>query len=142
MSDATTPRLAPYETIKYKFFPLAAGVKAVEGCAAVMDPATSTIKPQEAGTAGFLPLGQFTQTVDNSAGGSSVPCEVMLYDEIKIYYYANAAGGAAITALFSEAYMLDNQTVTNTSNSGANAVAGRVMDINPTKGIGVKPVGI
>jgi hypothetical protein len=132
---ASTAELSPQCLITdCPLLPLAAGVKALEGTIACIDTASGTVKPAVSGNATLLPIGRFENTVDNTANTGAGQVLVRLRNEIRIEYFANDTV-APISSLLATAYLLDNQTVTAAATG--NALAGRVWDIDPAKGIGV-----
>jgi hypothetical protein len=140
MSAATTARWAMFDTIKYKQFPLKAGVIAYQGTMAAADTANGWVTPAVSGNTDLINVGQFDETIDNTNGTTATLINVCLDREIKVNWYANATGGNAVTVLFSTAYMLDNQTVQSTSSG--NAAAGRVWAINTTKGVAIEATSL
>jgi len=118
--------------------PLATGVKAYQGAALYLDTATNTVKPGVAGNQNLIPAGTAQETVDNTGGSSTIPVMTRLYSEIAAQWFDNATGGAAITALFSLAYVLDDHTVTNSPVN--NSIAGRVWALDSKKGVLVQPL--
>lgn len=147
MSALTAARtvLVPKGTIKKLTLPLAAGAKAYENGMACIDTGAAGSVKQGAVSTTLKPIGKFTQTVDNSGGGTTVPVGVELTSEIDIEYWDSVTGAGAITSanLLQEVYIASDHELT-TSSSGASAY-GYVWVISPQGypgGIGVKPLAI
>ncbi|HJW23765.1 MAG TPA: hypothetical protein VJ576_02615 [Rhodocyclaceae bacterium] len=106
---------------------VAAGVKCLAGGIAVLD-AAGNIKPGVA-AAGLICAGRFEETVDNSAGLAG---DVTAAARGGVFRFANSAAGDAIAAadIGELCYIVDDQTVAKTSNSGARSVAGTVEDVD------------
>jgi hypothetical protein len=132
MTAATTPIVPEYEITDKPALPLAANTATVQGTEACWDSAAGNIKPGVSGNATLTPIGWFLESTSASSAVQNVV--VQLDRPIKIRYWANDTV-SAVTALFSQAYILDNQTVT--ANASGNSVAGRVWKIDTIKGIGV-----
>jgi hypothetical protein len=121
------------ETLKNEAFPIAA-VRVWQGARMCFDSNANVVTIQAAGNANLTPCGIAAETVDNSAGSSGgAYCLVELDHEIVGQWLDNATGGAAVTALFTDAYGLDDHTVTNSSSG--NSKAGRVLKLDPIKGV-------
>jgi len=138
MAALTQGRMTRETRIKTIALPLAAGQKVFQGGIACADTSTSTVKKGASGNANLLRLGEFAESMDNSAGGSSVNVLVSLDKEIVTRSYDNDTGGNAVTTsnLFTDVYILDDHTVT-TSSSG-NSKAGRVWAVDSTNGVAVE----
>ena len=136
MSALTGPRMP----IKAKLdgavalpFASGAGQKAYQGGVACMDTGAYTIKPGASGNASLIPIGEFAQSYDNSAGTGTIYVLVELAKEVPVDWYENASAGAAVVNLFTTCYLLDDHTVTNSSSG--NSEAGRVWKLDTTKGV-------
>jgi hypothetical protein len=138
MSAATAARWARFDTIRYKQFPLQTGVSAYQGTMAAADIVNGWVTPAAPGNANLINIGQFDETVLVAAAGQLI--NVCLDREIKVSWYANATGSNAVTTIFTNCYMLDNQTVQATASS--NAVAGRVWALSTTKGVAVEATSL
>ena len=137
MTAAASARWAKFDTIRYKQLPLNAGVKAWQGTMCAADTVNGWVTPAVSGNANLINIGQFDESIDNSAvTGTGTLVNVCLDKEIKVQWYANATGANAVTTLFTTAYMLDNQTVQSTSSG--NSKAGRVWAISASKGVAVE----
>jgi hypothetical protein len=123
---------------KSRAFPLAIGEKAFINCRATGDKTTGTLKQPAVGNANLVSIGDFAETVDNSAGAATVQVLVELDHEIFTRYYDSVTGAGAVTAanLFSDVYWFDNNSVT-TSSSG-NSLAGRVWGVSTINGVEVE----
>ncbi len=120
--------------------PLAAGLVAYQGGMACIDISAGTVKPGVAGNANLVRVGEFEESVDNSAGTGTAYVMVNLDKEIVCKWYENSTGGGAITTLFGSAYIADDHTVTGTS--GSNSVAGRVWATDTVKGVAVETTNL
>jgi hypothetical protein len=134
MTAATTPIVPEYEITDCPALPLANGFHGVQGTMAVYDTSDNLIKPAASGSTTLVPIGRFENDVDNTAGSAPVNCLVRLDRPVLITYWANDTVNP-VTELFSKAYMLDNQTVTESASG--NSLAGEVWRIDAIKGIGV-----
>ncbi len=91
-------------------------------------------------TAGLRVLGVAMETVDNSAGGSGVLCDI----ERGSFWFANSESADEILDddIGEKCYVVDDQTVAKVVGAaGARPVAGRVMAIHSTKGVLVEILG-
>ncbi len=113
--------------------PLKTLLIAYSGGMACIDSADGCVKPGVSGITTLTRVGNFAESVDNSANTGSANVLVKLDKEIKAQWYDNATGGAAVVTLFTSAYVLDDHTVTATQ--GSNSVAGRVWAIDTVKGV-------
>lgn len=129
------------DTIRYGKEPLpatyahkmAAGVKAYAGGLAVIDN-TGYCRPGR-GVATDRAIGRFEETVDNTGGAAGALLVHVLSGEFK---WATAGGGDTVTQAFvgRPAYVVDDQTVAATDNTGARSFAGIVTRVE-TDGIWV-----
>lgn len=141
MSALTTPRTPRETTIKSKMFPLKAGVKAYQGARAYADTANAWITIGVTGNANLQPLGIFDFTVDNTAGTGTTLAQVSLDKEILVQWLDNATGTGAVTLaadLFDDCYVLDDHTVSMTNTGSNSSKAGRVWDVDATRGVAVQ----
>lgn len=110
--------------------PLAEGYTGFEGgmaCAGV----DGKIYPGRSAS-NLTPLGTFNDSTD--AVGADVPVRVRLPRERVADWWMNDTGSPVnATHLFRSCYVLDDQTVT--SDSTGRSVAGRVLQIDPIKGV-------
>lgn len=125
MAALTSPRvqLTFRETIKKVVYPLAAGAKAWEnGMACVDTAAAGVVKPGAVSTT-LIRIGLFTQSVDNSAGGTAVPVGVDLDEEITIDWFDSVASGGTVTIanLFQVLYIASDHELTTTSTGASKA---------------------
>jgi hypothetical protein len=114
--------LVPKGTIKKFTAPLKAGIKAYENSIACIDTASAgSVTNGQSGVSTLKPIGWFTQTVDNSAGGTTVPIGVELFQEKDVAYWDSVTGAGAITAsnLFSQVYIASDHEVTTTQGSNS-----------------------
>lgn len=137
-------------TIKKIVYPLAAGATAWEnGMACIDTSAAGAVKPGATSTT-LIRIGLFTQSVNNSAGGSSVPIGVDLDEEITITWFDAAGSGTpTIANLFGMLYVASDHEVTTTSTGASKAgimwalggVFGIGMNYPGAIGVG-KPLGL
>lgn len=138
MGALTQARVQREFRSKHLPLPLASGsgMTAFRNGIACIDTSSHTAKPGAAGNANLVPVGEWDQDVDNSAGTASVYVVVNLDKELVARWYDTVTGANAVTAansLFDEVYIFDDHTVT-TASSG-NSVAGRVWGVDSIKGV-------
>jgi hypothetical protein len=133
MSALTQKRVPQERSFKKLALPLdhGAGMIAYANAMACIDTATGTCKPGAAANATLIRVGTFEESYDNSAGSATVLVLVNLDRELWGRWFDNAAGGAAVTALFTQATIIDNNTVGSTGSGNG----GRVWAIDPVKGV-------
>lgn len=108
--------------------PIAAGVNIFCGALVVMD-TSGYFRPGRASTSDRV-VGRALDSFDNtsgSAGALTVECDT------GVFRWANSSSGDAITMAAHRdltVYVVDDQTVAATSNSGARVPAGRVVDVD------------
>jgi hypothetical protein len=123
----TAPRLTPARSGSVLSLAVAASALCYAGGLAMRD-ASGNVKPGAAATR-CRGIGRFKDTVDNSSGlAGDLSAEV----EVGIFQFANSASADEITAadIGNTCYIVDDQTVARTSNSGARSVAGTVVDVD------------
>lgn len=78
--------------------------------------------------------GRFEETVDNSAGSAGDKRAEVLSGR---FWWANATAGDLITIadVMNDCYILDNQTVAKTDGTGARSRAGKIIEVDATKGV-------
>lgn len=135
MASLTQPRMRLETTLKSISLPLAAGATAWANGIACADTGANVVKPGAAGNANLRKIGEFEESVNNSAGTGTVMVLVNLDHELVGRWYDNATGANAATLsnLFAPVYIQDDHTVT-TSASG-NSEAGRVWGVDAIKGV-------
>lgn len=137
MGMLTAPRqgLLFRGTIKKISYPLLAGKKAYENGLACIDTANlGAVSPGAAASTTLKGIGLFTQSVDNSAGGSTVPVGVDLDRERLLSFFDSATGGGAVTIanLFQTLYINSDHEATTTSSG--NSVLGIMWALGGTFG--------
>lgn len=134
MAALTTQRMTLETRFKNKAFPLNASTKAWQGGIACLDTSTGHVTKGQAGTT-FKKIGEFAETVDNSAGGDGALSVLVSLDrEVVARWYDNDSGTAVTAAnVGSDCYILDDHTVTGASSG--NSVAGRVWAVDSVKGV-------
>jgi hypothetical protein len=145
MAALTAARVVtvPIGTIKKATFPLKAGHKVWQNGMACIDTASAGSVVEGAVSTTLKPIGKFVDSVDNSAGGATVPVGVELTRERQLEYWDSVTGAGAITTanLFSSVYIADDHTLTTVS-TGASAY-GIVWAISPQGypgAVGVEPL--
>lgn len=139
MAALTQSRFSPgYTTLKNVPLPIASGTKVFLGGIACLDTSAHLATNAAAGNANLIPVGEWLENTDNTAGPSTIYAMCNLTNEVTIRWYDSDTGGNAVTSgnLYSNVYLLDDHTVT-TSSSG-NSIAGRVWAVDPVKGVGVR----
>jgi hypothetical protein len=119
--------------------PLPAGQVAYEGGIACIDTANlGGVYRGATGSTTLVPIGWFTETVDNSAGGVSVPVGVRLNREVRLSYWDSVTGANAVTSakVGGTAYIADDHTLTMSSTTASKA--GRVWIVRSDGQIGVE----
>jgi len=134
MAAVTKERPGRYERISRAKVPLAAGVKAYKGAAAVLDisaagPARGFYKPAVA-AADLLSRGRFRETVDNTGGANGAKkVEIDFHRTFDVVWWNNST----VTPITAQdrgkfAYWEDDQTVTSDNTSASEA--GRIFDVS------------
>jgi hypothetical protein len=86
----------------------------------------------------LVPIGKF---VEDSAAAANKVVLVELFREIEAMWFVNDGGAAVVAAdIGGLAYILDDQTVSNTDATNTKSVAGRVWAIDTVKGVLVEPI--
>lgn len=131
MSALTQPRQPILETLKNEALPIAA-VQVWQGARIYLDTTNNVATIGNATSTTLIPVGIAAESVNNSGGTSGgIYCLVELDREVACQWLDNATGGAAVTALYANAYVLDDHSVQATGNSSA----GRVWKLDPQKGV-------
>jgi hypothetical protein len=146
MADLTTARvvLTAQRTIKKAVFPLGAATKAVEGCMAVIDSANPGYVWSGKASATLKPIGRFTQTVDNTGGGSGavgVGVELTREHFVEIWDSVTSTGAITIANLFETLYIASNHELTTVSSG--NSAFGIMWGFSPQgypNGVVVEPI--
>ncbi len=107
--------------------PVAAGVIIYAGALVARD-ADGNAAPGATARA-WAGMGRAEETVDNSSGEAG---DLGVSIAKGIYRFDNAAGADEITAahIGNYCYMVDDQSVARTNNSGARSVAGKIFDVD------------
>lgn len=138
MSALTQPRMGKEGCWKNIPLVLAASTVVYAGGIAVLDPTNGVGTKGVAGTSTFIRVGEFIESIDNSASTATSYVMVSLDREITLRWYDNVTGGNAVTAanLYNTCYILDDHTVTMASSG--NSPAGRVWQLDPIFGVAVQ----
>ncbi len=137
LGQARSPVEVKFKTVP---LPLKTLLVAYAGGMACIDSNDGCVKPGVAGNTTLTRVGNFAESLDNSANTASANVLVKLDKELSAQWYDNATGAAAVVTLFTSCYVLDDHTVTVTS--GSNSVAGRVWAIDTTKGVLVETTNL
>lgn len=126
------------ERWSYKAFTLASGSIGYQNARAALN-ASGKVVPAST-TAGLLVIGRFFKKVDASAADST--CTVIFDEELVVERFTNGTSGDAIAAtdVGKLCFFMDDQTVSilPSSATGARALAGRIWDVDATKGVAVQ----
>jgi hypothetical protein len=118
---------------------LTTALVAYDGALACIDRTTGRLRPGGV-NANLLPVGTFLGCGEEGfTGDGTKKVAVRLHKEIVGMWLVND-GAAPVTAahIGSLCYILDDQTVSSSSDTGARSVAGRVWDVSATKGVFVE----
>lgn len=110
-----------------------------QGGRACIDTSTGLIAKAFASTT-LVPIGVYVEDQLTVSGQTVL---VDLDKETTARWYLNSTAGdlIAVAQIGSDCYLVDDNTVAKTSNSGARSVAGRVWRIDTIKGVLVEPHG-
>ena len=141
LAQARSPREFRFKVIA---LPLTAGKIAYQGGMACVDSGNNDVRPGEASNTGLVRVGNFAETLDNSAGSSTAQVLVELDKEVVCQWYDNDTGSNALTSgeLFESAYILDDHTVSKSSGSSTRSVAGRVWAVDSVNGVAVETTNL
>lgn len=117
---------------RYKRFTLTSGSIAYKSGAAFLNLATGKVVPALQAAAGHLFLGVFAEQVNATSGDK--PVNVDLGTEVNLMYFVNS-GPILATDVGKLCYFDDDQTVVLAA--GTRQLAGRVLDVDARKGVGV-----
>lgn len=114
--------------------PVAATTKIPVGVMVAIN--TSGLAVNAAATSTLVTIGVAEEDADNSAGADSA---ILAKVRRSIYKFGNSPSADQITLanINSNCYVVDNQTVAKTNNSGARPVAGVIRDVD-TDGVWVE----
>ena len=134
MAALTKERPGRFETITRAKVPLAAGVKAFKGAAAVLDtadgsPTQGFYLPAKAAQ-GLVPRGRFNETADNSGGANGAKLiEVLFHRKFEVIWWNNDTAAPVTASLRgSDCFFADDQTVS--SEDAGRSAAGPVFDVD------------
>lgn len=128
-------------TIKKIVYPLGIAATAWENGVACIDSANlGAVWPGKVATT-LTRIGLFTQSVNNSAGGTTVPVGVELDEELDIVWLDSVASGGTVTIanLFQVLYLASDHEVTTTSTGASKA--GIMWALGGTFGLGLNYPG-
>lgn len=129
MTATTTDRQTQRRDGDRFTFPVAAATKIPTGVIVAVN--TSGLAVNGAATAALVTVGVCEKLADNSAGlASAISVEVRR----GCFRFGNSASGdqIALADVGDDCYVVDNQTVAKTSDTGARPVAGKVRDVDAT----------
>lgn len=135
MAALTGPRSPLRDAFQNISLPLAVQTVWKGGCAAYDTAALGSVKKMAA-TATLVALGLFEENMVNSGAAGSVNVLVRLQHEIDVTWFENAGNITLAANLFGVAYFVDDHTVSATV--GTNAIAGRIWDVDPVKGVAIE----
>ncbi len=124
---------------RYSNLELAAKNEAVfKGGLACFDTSTGLVAKGFVSTT-LIPIGLFHE---DSAAAAGKTVLVDLFREIQAAWFVNDGGAPVVAAdVGGLAYILDDQTVSNTDATNTKSVLGRVWAIDTVKGVLVEPMG-
>lgn len=136
MAALTQPRMQRFDTWKNVPLVLAAGATVFTNGMACFDTANQVVAKGSVSTT-LVRCGEFLQSLDNSASGSTAIVMVNLDKEVLVRWYDNDTVAPVTLALLytTNVFIKDDHTVTATSSGHSSA--GRLLFIDPVKGIGV-----
>jgi hypothetical protein len=127
MSNATQDRNTPHRAGALVSDPVAAATKLFAGTMYGLDASGNAIK---AGAVGAGPARAVAQaTADNSAGAAG---DVRVEGKRGVYRFGNSASGDLIARadIGALCYVVDDQTVAKTDDTGAREIAGVIVDVD------------
>jgi hypothetical protein len=87
----------------------------------------------------LIPVGLVKENTTIGSGGGNVPVE--MFEEVTAVWFANSSGDAVTASeIGGICYIEDDQTVAKTDATNTLSVAGRVWDVDATKGVLVQPM--
>lgn len=127
MTALASTRATPERTGQTYSYPVTANAVCHAGGLAVLDSA-GNCKPGVTGT-GLIPVGRFEESADNTGGSAG---DVSVTVQRGVFRWSNSGGGDAITkaSIGDLAYIVDDQTVAATSDTGARSPAGVIVDVD------------
>lgn len=132
MTALAKDTVRPFRVFREVDLTLASGSIAYKNGRAALNPTTGKVVPASSSPT-LLMLGRFMRKVDASAADKAVPVD--LEREVRAEWYANHSGGDAVAAtdIGRLCYVLDDNTVTITPTN--RPIAGRVWEVDATKGV-------
>lgn len=127
MVALSAPRNTPRSTGGVRSIPLTANAKVFAGGMVAI--AASTFGVAAAATAANVTVGRAEETVDNTGGANGAKSVKVRRG---IFRYANSAAGDLVTraTIGKPVYVVDDQTVAATDNTGARPKAGTCFDVD------------
>jgi hypothetical protein len=127
VTAATKNRNTPSRAGLVRGYPIAASVHAFAGAIGVLN-ASGFAEPATAAT-GKIALGRFSRELDNTSGADGADTIEL---ERGCFRYANSAGAdeIALTDVGQLCYLVDDQTVALTDDTGARSVAGIIDHVD------------
>jgi hypothetical protein len=114
------------------YLPVAASTKVFAGALVCIDTNGRATEGETATT--LISVGRAELTVDNSTGSAGAKSVTVRKGA---FWYANSTSTDAISApdRYSTCYVVDDQTVAKTTGGTTRSAAGKVLDIDSTKGV-------
>jgi len=136
MAALSSPRNTNASLGRLFELPVDAGKVCYQGGIGCLDQADGLAKPAVT-AATLVALGRIAATADNSAGADGA---VKVTIEEGDFWWANSAAGDAIAAddIGKTCYLVDDQTVALTSDTGARSAAGVVLNVDASLGVLVR----
>jgi hypothetical protein len=131
--------MSSFERWTRKQLPLAPGVKAWKGGTCLGDPTNANVIPGAAAT-GKLFLGQFAETIDNTASTNTNALVNVDFLKEKTVLWRDNDGSITAANLFSACYVVDDHTV-GASSSGKSK-AGVILAVDSVLGVGFEVEGV
>jgi hypothetical protein len=134
MTALTKDRNTPEAAGDIEEYPVLAATTCYAGGLAVLD-SSGWVKPGVTAS-GLIAVGRFEARADNSDGANGA-----INARVKkgVFRFANSAGGDEITKaeIGDNCYIVDDQTVAKTSDTGARSIAGRIEQVD-SQGVWVR----
>lgn len=139
MANLTKPRRERAVSLKQIKRVLKNAEVAHEGGLACIDKADGALVRGKPGTT-LVPIGLFIDLPETGlTGDGTKTVKVRLFKEVWAWWFVNDSGTPVVDANFGEeCYILDDQTVTGSATGASKA--GRVWQVDATKGVLVEPV--
>ena len=135
MAALTADRHTMERTGQIYSFPIHSNTVCYSGGLATVD-ASGFVRPGAADSASAtsVAVGRFRRKYDNRTGADNLVAATVADVESGIFHWDNDTAGTAVTValLRHNCFVLDDHTVSGSSNSSARTIAGVVMDVDAT----------